>query len=554
MHKKMRTIGILLALSMISGLVMAASARRFALMIGANQGASSRAPLRYAVSDARQLAMVLQEVGGVQKEDCILLKEPDGEKVRAALRELGAQIVKARNGSIRSELVVYYSGHADEQGLMLGPDSFPYPELRQSIADLKADVKITIIDACSSGAITRLKGGTRHPAFLSDTAASMQGYAFLTSSSEDETAQESDRIMASFFTYYLISGLRGAADSSGDGKVTLNEVYQFAFNETLGHTVKSAGGAQHPAYDMKMAGTGDFVMTDVRGFSATLVLPASLAGRLYILNSERQLIAELQKVAGRPIELGLGAGDYLVYLESGSQLQAANVRLVNEQAVILEPKLLIAAKKEPSILRGPSVYSRQKSILAGRSRFELFFGSAPGNSEATAGLSEITSSTNSPRAGFAYSYSPREYLSLRLSFSTTVREKDNISYWIDPGMVSSVSRESNILFGVRYYPFRNLEGPLRPYVSAGFGPYFLSWNEALISSSTVMASNESAKTVGFQPGAGIDIFAGRHFAFSVFGAYNLHPRLETASGCKLPTGGFEVCGSFSLLLGRGHGR
>jgi hypothetical protein len=44
----------------------------------------------------------------------------------------------------------------------------------------------------------------------------------------------------------LISGFRGAADLSGDGKVALNEAYEFAFNETLGRTVDTNGGAHHP--------------------------------------------------------------------------------------------------------------------------------------------------------------------------------------------------------------------------------------------------------------------------------------------------------------------
>ena len=43
--------------------------------------------------------------------------------------------------------------------------------------------------------------------------------AFLTSSAETESAQESDRIRASYFTHYLISGFRGAADLSGDGSI-----------------------------------------------------------------------------------------------------------------------------------------------------------------------------------------------------------------------------------------------------------------------------------------------------------------------------------------------
>ena len=96
----------------------------------------------------------------------------------------------------------------------------------------------------------------------------MRGHAFLTSSSEDEAAQESDRIGASFFTHYLVSGLRGAADVTGEGKVSLNEAYQFAFHETLGRTSETQVGAQHPAYDIELSGTGDVVMTDLRQTSA----------------------------------------------------------------------------------------------------------------------------------------------------------------------------------------------------------------------------------------------------------------------------------------------
>src|SRR4029453_1016686 len=103
---------------------------------------------------------------------------------------------------------VYFSGHADEQGLMLGRELMPYRDLRAAVSAIGADVGITILDACASGAITP-------------------------SSSEDEAAQESERLRGSFFTHALLSGLRGAADVSDDGKVTLNEAYQFAFQETL---------------------------------------------------------------------------------------------------------------------------------------------------------------------------------------------------------------------------------------------------------------------------------------------------------------------------------
>ena len=53
---------------------------------------------------------------------------------------------------------------------MLGREILLYRELRDAIQALRADVGITILDACASGAITRLKGGRDHPAFLAGDA------------------------------------------------------------------------------------------------------------------------------------------------------------------------------------------------------------------------------------------------------------------------------------------------------------------------------------------------------------------------------------------------
>ena len=143
----------------------------------------------------------------------------------------------------------------------------------------------------------------------------MRGHAFLTSSAESEAAQESDRIRASYFTHYLVSGFRGAADLSGDGKVTLNEAYRFAFDETLGRTVQTRGGAQHPSYDIKLSGTGDVVMTDVRQTTATLVLGEELEGRFFVRTAAQELVVELYKPRGRRVELAVEPGAYDVRVE-----------------------------------------------------------------------------------------------------------------------------------------------------------------------------------------------------------------------------------------------
>ena len=292
-------------------------ARRFALVVGANRGAADRIPLRYAVADAERFADLVSTMGGVLPADRIDLHDPDRKALLAALERTGARAASAKATASRVEVIFYFSGHADDKGLMLGREMVPYRELRTAVSSMGADVGITILDACASGAITRLKGGKTHPGFLTGPGSDIQGYAFLTSSSENETAQESERLRGSFFTHALVSGLRGAADASGDGRVTLNEAYQFAFHETLVQTAPTEGGTQHPSYDIRMAGTGEVVMTDVRQTSSSLVLGEELEGRFVVLSDKSRLVAELYKPAGRRVELGLDAGRIRGVLRAG---------------------------------------------------------------------------------------------------------------------------------------------------------------------------------------------------------------------------------------------
>jgi hypothetical protein len=277
--------------------------RRFLVTAGANSGGANRVPLQYAVTDAESFSNIMVEMGGVRTEDRIVLRQPDWNALNQALTTLEGRISRMPQGEKRAEVIFYYSGHADERGLLMGNDHVSYADLRARIGAIPAAVRITILDACASGAITRLKGGELRPAFLIDDSTEMEGYAFLTSSSPNEAAQESDAIGASYFTHFLVSGLRGAADTSGEGKVSLTEAYQFAFDETLARTTESQAGAQHPSYDINLSGTGDVVMTDVRETSAGLVLGKELRGRFFIRDDDDHLVAELYKPKGRIVTI-----------------------------------------------------------------------------------------------------------------------------------------------------------------------------------------------------------------------------------------------------------
>lgn len=325
---------------------------RYVVAVSANNGGGNRPMLRYAESDAKSFANVLKEMGGVQPQNVILVKQPTIENLKQEFQNLDKKILQVKSAGGRNEVLIYYSGHADDKGLRLGEETYAWKEFRSRIDSLNADVKIAVIDACGSGAITRAKGGVAVPAFMVDESSDMKGYAFITSSTQDEASQESDRLKGSFFTHSLVSGLRGAGDISGDGRVTLSEAYQFAFNETLHKTEATIGGAQHPSRDMNLAGTGDVVMTDLHGTGALLDLKSDVEGRLFIRNINGELVAELNKKNGHPISLGLPAGKYIVRLEVASSVRESVVELTHGKKQTLSMSNFKQVNVENTVLRG----------------------------------------------------------------------------------------------------------------------------------------------------------------------------------------------------------
>jgi hypothetical protein len=457
-----------------ASLASAAPVRRLALVVGANQGAADRVPLRYAVADAERFADLVSHIGGVAPQDRVVLRDPTRRAFTEALGTVSARVGEARAGASRVEVVVYFSGHADDRGLMLGRETVPYRELRDSIQALRADVGITILDACASGAITRLKGGSGHPAFLSASPGDVQGYAFLTSSSETEAAQESERLGGSFFTHALVSALRGAADATGDGRVTLNEAYQFAFHETLAQTTSTEHGAQHPSYDIKMSGSGDVVMTDLRETTSTLVLGESHYGRFYVLDSDRQLVAELHKALGRRVELGVEPGSYDVFVEQDASRRTASVRLADGEKRELTAAELRPTKLLPSRRRGPE---DRDHLLDGRLRAQL--GATVWNDRSGSAGRYTVLHWNKPWLAYEFSFGTGQFL----------------------------RGGTDILLGARYYPA--LRGRFRPY-----GGLLLGRAEVVDFLGTPPQVTQRGQFAAAIP-AGVDVFFGRHFALDL---------------------------------------
>ena len=312
---------------------------RFALYVAANNGGKEREVLRYAASDAEKLKNTMQEIGGIDNKNSVILTEPNQVEVEKALQDFAEKVNSAKKSARRTEFIFYYSGHSDENALLLGEESFGYSQLKSAINSVPSDIHVVMLDSCFSGNFIRAKGGTRQKSFLVDESSIVSGHAYLSSSSESEASQESDLIQSSFFTHALITGLRGAADSSGDNKVSLNELYYYAFNETLSQTEQSTIGTQHPSFDITLVGSGDLVLSDISTAESILVLNSDLQGKIYIRNEDTKiLVSEIKKSAGNSIPLALPSGNYKVTMIQENQTLEANAKLKSGRSVSLVAK------------------------------------------------------------------------------------------------------------------------------------------------------------------------------------------------------------------------
>ena len=226
----------------------------------------------------------------------------------------------------------YYSGHSDGTAIELGGERLAFTDLKARLAATGADVRVLIVDSCKSGALVA-KGGRRGPAFSVDLVDDLatHGEAMLTSSAADEQSLESAEIRGSFFTHHLVSGLRGAADASGDGRVTLSEAYDYAFGKTVVASADVGAAPQHPSYDYRLSGRGELVLTELGARTAHIELPSGFDRALVVAVQRDQIIAEVSSDAARRV--AVAGGTYAVRLWRNGSVVAGRVTVAEGAAV-----------------------------------------------------------------------------------------------------------------------------------------------------------------------------------------------------------------------------
>ena len=231
--------------------------RKLALIIGnSHYQDPNLAKLVAPTEDVNDLAEVLRDlnVGGFDAVNT-LIDETDAT-IRLSIEDFFA------DKKPDDLLVLYFSGHGvrDEQGrLYLAAPNTRANRLRATAIATdfitsemdrsRSKRQVLILDCCHSGAFAQGSKAVTGESAGIGPAFEGNGYGrvVLTATDATQYAWEGDKIIGSadnsLFTHYMVEGLRtGAADVDGDGKITLDEMYDYVYEQVVMQTPKQTPG------------------------------------------------------------------------------------------------------------------------------------------------------------------------------------------------------------------------------------------------------------------------------------------------------------------------
>lgn len=312
---------------------LAVDVQRYALVVGANEGVRGDEPLLFATEDATRVADVLEELGDIPSENIVRLRDVDADRLAASIDDL-ADRVGRRKGDAETLLFFYYSGHGDADGLHLDGTELAFTELLDRLGTIPVDVRVLVVDACQSGELTRMKGASPAEPFeiQADDRLDTEGMAIITSSSIGEDAQESDRLQGGVFTHHFLAGLKGAADRSGDQRITLTEAYHYGYAETVKSTSR-ARFVQRPGFGFALSGRSDLVLTRVQDPGRNAMLALDGPGQWLVMEGDGggDLVSEV--FVEREALLAIRPGPYLVRHRSDRGIREATIDVAKGQTL-----------------------------------------------------------------------------------------------------------------------------------------------------------------------------------------------------------------------------
>lgn len=213
---------------------------RWALLVGVNDYTDPAISNLTVCAGDVQAAYNLLVANNYQTDYVRLLISP-GVSTQLPMRSeiLAALTSIAQTAAEDDFLLFYFSGHGiarDGEAFLLPSDAsytaltdtaISFSRLKKIIQDSPARSKVIIVDACHSGAQIGKAPTEMTVEFMRHVYDEAEGLAILSSCKQQQVSWEWPERGQSVFTYFLLQGLEGDADSHRKGFVTVSDVHQF---------------------------------------------------------------------------------------------------------------------------------------------------------------------------------------------------------------------------------------------------------------------------------------------------------------------------------------
>lgn len=304
---------------------------------------ASEKNLEFASMDANRLAKALTSAAKVSEQNIVNLKNPSIEEFDVAVSSIAKRATQ--------KFMFYFSGHSDENGLHLKDGSVTKSKFHDLLAKVSSKVKIVILDSCFSGSL-KSKGVVKSKPIelVQYDVDEPTGSVILTSSSGTELSYESARLKGSIFTYHLVSGLYGQADSNSDGLVTIDELYQYVYSQTKFQSMVSGGKVQSPEFESKLTGQGALVVSYPARINGHVLLASATQGELALTSGKGINFFRFYKNRGEEKVVSLPRGQYDITWTEEGRIGTGQIDVTEKQTVSLDTDGLVWQKRDvPSV-------------------------------------------------------------------------------------------------------------------------------------------------------------------------------------------------------------
>lgn len=148
----------------------------------------------------------------------------------------------------KDRIIFYYSGHGVPGNIIpydgKGQEQLiPFEDIKAQFKKSQAGTKLCILDACNANSIkmstktssARLGQKKSQPATTSNSTKKAE-IAVMVSSQSYQNSIEDKALQQGVFSYFLIHGLRGAADKNKDNIITMTELHAFVYQSVKVYT------------------------------------------------------------------------------------------------------------------------------------------------------------------------------------------------------------------------------------------------------------------------------------------------------------------------------